>query len=84
MILVEEIESGCFFRKQSGRYAYMRMSDSSAEFIGLDRSFIYGVSFNGSVTRVKRGTVVVSVAVDEFIANIKADAAWHELIGVRS
>lgn len=59
MIPVEEIPFGQYFRKRKGAFAYLRISDNSARFLGLlHRDYVYGVAYNGNVTKVERGTLV--------------------------
>lgn len=79
-IPVEQIEQGQFFRKRTGTYVFLRMSPSSVKHLGLegDNQFhVYGVCFNGNVTKVKIGTEVVSATVQEFLGNIKEQEDWN-------
>lgn len=69
MIPVEQIEEGGFFKKKSGMYVYLRMSDSSAKFLGLDPDCIYGTCFNGNVAKVHRGVLVTSATAMDFQNN---------------
>lgn len=75
---------GSFFRKKSGDFAYLRISESSIKFLGLDPGYVYGVCHNGNVTKVTPDCQVVPESVETFNKNIQADILWHRGIGAKS
>jgi hypothetical protein len=79
MIPVEEIKPGQCFRKKNGEFAYLRISDSSARFYGLPETHVYGVCFNGNVTKVERGKLVVPVPVSVMAENRAGREAWDRI-----
>jgi hypothetical protein len=77
MIPVETIPQGGFFTKRTGSTAYLRVSDNASKFLKLDvEVFVYGVSYSGSVTRVKRGTWVRPTTQKAMDANRADEEQW--------
>lgn len=76
-IPVETIPQGGFFTKRTGTTAYLRISDDAARFLKLDvGGFVYGVSYSGNVTRVRRGTWVRPATQETMDANREAEEKW--------
>lgn len=83
-----DIEPGQCFRKISGRFAYLRVSDASAAFYGLDGArsdstlsrFIYGVCYNGNMTQMPVDKEVVLVAPTELDYERLAEKEWDRVI----
>ena len=48
---------GCF-RKRTGSYPHMRISEGAVSFLKLDPNFVYGVCPNGNVSKIDPGTLV--------------------------
>ncbi len=72
---------GCF-RKKTGSYVYMRLSESSVKFLKLDPDFVYGVCFNGNVAKVKKDTLVVPMQKVNIVVNDMETRAFERSIGV--
>ena len=66
-----DVERGGFFTKKTGTYVYIRISESSANFLGLDPTKVYGVSFNGNTCSIDANKEVKESTVEAFLANIK-------------
>lgn len=74
---VEEIEEGFCFRKKNGTLAYLRISESSVKFHGLDHeTHIYGACYNGNITKVAKGTLVEPVDISVMDENRYAEEEW--------
>ena len=58
-----EIKEGCCFRKLTGEYVYLRISDAAVSFHGfrLGPQQVYGVCYNGNITNVDLDTPVFSM-----------------------
>lgn len=72
---------GCF-RKKTGSYVYMRLSESSVKFLKLDPDYVYGVCYNGNVAKVKKDTLVVPMPKTGIILNDLDTRAFEKSIGV--
>lgn len=60
LIPVEDIERGQGFRKLQGTFVYLRISDLAVKHLGLEyKTYVYGVCFNGNVTKIQRDKLVV-------------------------
>jgi hypothetical protein len=82
MIPVEEIQQGSCFRKKQGTFAYLRISDSAAKAHKLDyETHVYGVAYNGNMTRVARGKPVVAVDISTMQENQKEEDDWDKKFG---
>ena len=73
---------GCF-RKRTGEFVYMRLSESSVKFLKLDPDYVYGVCYNGNVAKVKKDTLVVPMTKFDLIRNDLDTRAWERSIGVK-
>ncbi len=75
---VEKIEDGQCFKKMGGTLAYMRISDSAANFLRLDHRYrVYGVAYNGNVSTMWRTTLVESVGISTLLDNRQIRNAWN-------
>lgn len=74
------IERGGFFTKKTGTYVYIRISEASANFLGLDPSKVYGVSFNGNTCAIDATKDVKESTVQAFLANIKEDIDFNAFL----
>ncbi len=75
-----DIAQGSYFRKMTGTYVYLRISDASVKYLGLDTDWIYGVCFNGNITRLQPNKPVIAESVNSFLKNTEEDKTWHESI----
>ena len=73
---------GCF-RKKSGSYWYLRVSESAVKFLKLDATKVYGVSHNGNITVVEADKVVIEGSLRDMQANADETTAWERSIGVQ-
>ena len=81
MCRAHEIKAGNCFLKKHGHYAYLRISDAAVKFYGLNNlAHIYGVCYNGNITKVEKSTLVVPVTPSAMAANREADKNWHKTI----
>lgn len=76
------IEQGQCWRKKTGEFVYLAISESAKKFYGLDSNKLYGVCFNGNMTAVSYGTEVVPMPVSGMHDNQKELDAFEDLIGV--
>lgn len=67
LVPVECVPEHGFFRKKTGAFVYKVISESSAEYLKLSSKYVYGVTHNGNVSSVKKGTLVVPVTVADFM-----------------
>jgi hypothetical protein len=67
LVPVETVFENGFFRKRTGTFVYKVISVSSAKFLRLSDQYIYGVTHNGNVASVKKGTLVVPTTVLGFL-----------------
>ena len=74
---------GCF-RKRTGSFVYLRLSDSSVRVLDLEPIFIYGVCYNGNVTRVMPDTLVVEMSLQDMLSNQKSEDEWNANVGVKT
>ena len=80
MIPVEDIEQGQCFRKRTGEFAYLRISDSAARHFGLKhQTHVYGVCYNGNMTEIERGTLVVPVEISVMNENREKEKNWDRI-----
>lgn len=59
----KDIEEGECFRKESGEYEYLRISESSLKFfgyLGCDRNIVGVCVRNGNLTAVSKDKIVIS------------------------
>ena len=82
--LARNIGRGEFFRKRKGIYVFVRISDSSANFLGLDPTKIHGVCFNGNTCSIDKDKIVMRSELSDFYKNIEDNKAWHEQITGKS
>lgn len=68
---------GGAFRKPRGEYVYLRVSKASAKFFGLDENFVYGVTFNGNMTRVPLKQQVVQMSLKSMLQNVETTETWE-------
>lgn len=60
-----DLRGGDVFRKKTGTFGYIVISESSARFLGLDTEKVHGISSNGNTTSVSRDTDVVRASIAE-------------------
>lgn len=60
-----DLRGGDVFRKKTGTFGYIVISESSARFLGLDAEKVHGVGTNGNTTTVARDTDVVRLTLAE-------------------
>lgn len=63
------IEQGQCWRKKTGEFVYLAISESAKNFYGLDADKLYGVCFNGNMAAVSLATEVVRMPVAAMFAN---------------
>ena len=71
------------FRKRTGEYVYIRLSESSVKFLKLDETKVYGVCFNGNVSVMEPDKLVVEMPLESVLKNQYKQDAWEEMIGVK-
>lgn len=71
------------FRKRTGEYVYLRLSESSVKFLKLDETKIYGVCFNGNVAVVDPDKLVVEMPLSAILDNHEKEEFWERMIGVK-
>lgn len=74
----KDIPEGGFFTKRTGTFAYLRVSDSAANFLKLDANYIYGVAYNGNMARVKRDCIVAISDLHAMVANQQSEDLWND------
>lgn len=66
-----KLKRGSFFVKRTGEFAYKTLSADTVKFHGLDPNFVYGVCFNGNMTKVSKETEVCIAGVRDMHRNIE-------------
>lgn len=70
-VYIEEIpDGGCFRKPQGDHYIFIKISNLSVRFFGLNEDFHFGVSCNGSLTAIRRGQKVVKCTIHEMYMNM--------------
>lgn len=59
-----DLRGGDVFRKKTGTFGYIVISESSARFLGLDAEKVHGIGANGNTTSVSRDTDVVRTTLE--------------------
>lgn len=77
------IEPGQCWRKKTGEFVYLAISESAKNFHGLDADKLYGVCFNGNMAAVSYGVEVEPMPTSAMDDNRKALRTWEDLVGVR-
>ena len=83
LIEAHELSNGDCFRKRNGTYVYIKLSDSSVKYSGLDSNLVWGVCFNGNVTTVKPTTKVHRVALRDVYQNLVDLEEWEAMVGCK-
>jgi hypothetical protein len=65
------------FRKKTGEFVYLRISESSLKFLGMDTNFVYGITYNGNVTKVEPETLVCPMAIEDMMGNVQSERQWN-------
>jgi hypothetical protein len=78
-----EIKAGECFRKKTGEFVYLRISESSTK-THLKSEGIYGVCFNGNTTKVKPETIVVRCSMEDMQRNQEDQDQWEMAMGCKS
>lgn len=73
----KNIGQGEFFRKRTGEYVHLKLSDSSTKFLGLDTNYVYGVTHNGNMSKLNPETQVVKTDLWQFLRNIETEREWN-------
>ena len=81
LVKAKEVEWGQCFRKKTGSYVYLRISEPSAKFHKLDPEKVYGVCFNGNITDIDPETLVVTMKPSDMDDNRKEHQDWHTMVG---
>jgi hypothetical protein len=77
-----EIKQGEFFRKKSGSFVYMAVSESAAKhYLPNPENYVYGVCFNGNVCAVKKGARVIRMEREDFFVPAEEQKRWEEAVG---
>lgn len=77
LVRAEDIEPGEWFVKSKGTFAYLRLSESAVNFLGLDPQYVYGIAFTGNVSKVRAGTPVRPATIRDHLRNV-VDRHRHE------
>lgn len=64
------------FRKPTGSYVYLRLSESSVDYLKLDPNWVYGVCYNGNVAKMKPDAKVVEMPLIAVLGNEQSEAEW--------
>ncbi len=83
LVPASEIIGGQCFRKRTGTYVYLRISESSVRFAKMDEGVVWGVSYNGNLARVERDTKVVRMPSTTMLLNIDDHIKWCDIVGVK-
>jgi len=82
LVLVEDLNEGEPFKKPTGVYVYLKMSENAMKHLGVDTSEnVYGCGFHGKVTTIKKGTKVKPVSLRDAHGNLVDWEAWEERMG---
>lgn len=77
LVRADSIEEGHCFRKRTGAYAYLRLSEGSVRFLKLDTNFVYGICYNGNVVKLPKDKMVAPVPVTRMDENRDFELAWN-------
>lgn len=83
-VAARAIAPGQCFRKKTGEYVYLRISESAARFLGLDTSNVHGVCYNGNMCMVKSDVRVVRKEIKDMLGNVDKEKDWGNQIGVKN
>ena len=83
LVRADEIEQGGWFVKKNGHFAYLKLSESSVRFLGLDEDHVHGVCFNGNMTMVRLGALVRQATFGDYLRNIADQDDWERLVGCK-
>lgn len=72
--------AGCF-RKTPTAQVYLRISESSLRFHGLDIDFVYGVAHNGNITKVGKSKLVYRATIQDLANDQAGTQAYERSIG---
>ena len=73
---------GCF-RKRTGSFVYLRLSEDAVRILELDPTLVYGVAYNGNIARVKPDTMVEEMSIQDMLANQRSEDEWNANMGVK-
>jgi len=78
LVAASKVERGQCFRKRTGTYVYLRISESAVRFAGMDEGFVWGVAYNGNLCKVKPETMVYRSLLEEMASNQESEDTWNE------
>jgi hypothetical protein len=78
-----DIQQGEFFRKKTGSFVYMVLSDSAARHFKFPdpENYIYGACFNGNMCAVKKSARVIRMDRADFFGPADEQKKWEKAIG---
>jgi len=60
-----------YFRKQTGTYVYLRLSNAAVKHLRLDENKIHGICFNGNVASIDPEKFIVVCDVLDMARNVQ-------------
>lgn len=76
LVKAKDLPSRCCFRKRTGYFTYIRMSESSIKFLGLQPDKIYGIAYHGNVVIIEPETLVVEMTPNGLMEDLGGEQAW--------
>lgn len=79
-----DIPDGGWFKKEKGTYVYLRISESSAQWAAFNTNYIWGVCFNGNITKVLKHNTVCQANYQDYLNNISESDRWENKMGCQN
>lgn len=76
LVKAKDLPSRCCFRKRTGYFSYIRMSEGSVKFLGLKPDKIYGIAYHGNVAIIEPETLVVEMSLNGLMEDLGSEQAW--------
>lgn len=77
LVQAKDLDPGEPFKKRTGSYVHIKLSESSVKWMGLDPNFIWGVTHNGNVSKLKPNKLVAPSSLIAMIKNTMDTVRWN-------